>query len=50
MPILQNMLKQDFFKFKTERPSPIGENKKVIKLWKVESGGNIITKFVGLRP
>ena len=32
-----------------ERPLRIGENKKVIGLFKGELGGKIITKFVGIR-
>ena len=44
--ILQRMLKQDL---EINRPSPIGENKKVIGLMKDGWGGEIVKKFVGLR-
>ena len=44
--ILQKMLKQDL---KINRPSPIGENKKVIGLMKDEWGGKKVKKSVGLR-
>ena len=40
----------DTSNYETNRPLPIGKNKKVIGLMKDELGGEIITEFVTLRP
>ena len=40
----------DTSNYERNRPLPIGKNKKVIGLMKVELGGKIITEFVTLRP
>ena len=39
----------DASNYELDRPFPKGKNQKVIGLMKVELGGKIITKFVGLR-
>ena len=39
----------DTSNFELERPLPKGQNKKVIRLIKDESGGKVMTKFVVLR-
>ena len=41
--------KFDALNYELERPLPKGKNKKVIGLIKGGLGGNIMTKFVGLR-
>ena len=40
----------DTSNYEVKRPLPIGKNKKVIGLMKVELGGEIITEFIALRP
>ena len=40
----------DTLNYEVNRPLPMGKNKKVIGLMKDELGGQIITKFVTLRP
>ena len=40
----------DTSNYETNRPLPIGKNKKVIGLMKDELGGKVITEFVTLRP
>ena len=42
--------KFDTLNYITNRPLPIGKNKKVIGLMKDELGGEIITEFTALRP
>ena len=39
----------DTSNYESDRPLPIGKNKKSIGLMKDELGGKVITKFVGLR-
>ena len=39
----------DASNYELDRPFPKGKNQKVTGLMKVELGGKIITKFVGLR-
>ena len=40
----------DTSNFEIDRSLPIGKNNKVIRLMKNELGGQIMKKFVGLRP
>ena len=40
----------DTANYEVKRPLPIGKSKKVIGLMKDESGGEIITEFIALRP
>ena len=47
--ISKDVKKIDISNYETDRPLPIGKNKKVIRLMKYELGGQTMSEFVGLR-